>query len=272
MNLTAGNMSKMFRAWSYRTGYSIRSVLLGLVAIPLFALMVSLTVDTYRRYKADISGAYLISSAVLARTVAQSDLFLNNARFVLEELSKRPSIRSLDPENCDPLLFDLKKLQPAYSTLITLDVNGNLICSATKLERASKIDPANFFNTVSQTQQFTVGRPTVGFVTGRWVSALAYPIFDEAGHFKGAIAAGTDLVNYETVISDESYLPKMSVGIVTTKGVIIARSHGSSIEVGTVVESPALRVMLKQGRGLALARNHLGENRFYDFEPIRHTD
>ena len=161
--------------------------MLGLVAIPLLALIVSLTVDTYRRYQEDINGAYRISSAILARTVAQSDLFLNNAKFALEELSRRPSIRALNPKNCDPLLFDLKKLQPAYSTLITVDKNGNLICSATKLEQGKvpKINPVNFFNEVSRTQQFTVGLPTVGFVTGRWVSALAYPIFDEQGRFNG---------------------------------------------------------------------------------------
>lgn len=274
MKKSVGAISKILARQTAREGTPIRTVLLGLVAIPLFALFVSLTVDTYRRYKADTIDAYRMSGTLLAGTIAQTDLFLKNAKFVLEQLSKRPDVRSLDPAHCDPLLSEIKQLQPTYSTLLTLDVNGNLVCSATKLgpDSATRPDPKNFFDKVSQTQEFTVGRPTVGFVTRRWVSALAYPIFDDAGRFKGAIAAGTDLVNYESVISNTQFSLTTSVGIISTEGVIIARSAGSDESVGSVVDSPAFRIMLNQREGVALAKNHLGERRFYAFAPIRYTE
>lgn len=252
----------------------IRLVLLSLIALPLIALLISLSVDTYRRYLTDSANAYQLSNTVLARTVAQTDLFLDNGKFVLEQLSKRPNVRSLDPDHCDPLLAEVSALQLAYSTLITLDAQGHLVCSAhpVGLDQPTKPDLADFFDTVSQTQQFTVGRPHIGFVTDRWISVLAYPIFDDAGRFNGAIAAGADLVHYEDIIADTTFFEDMSIGLLTTEGVNIARSGSSDNQVGMVIDSPAFRLMQRQRQGVALAENQYGQRRLYTFTPIRNTD
>ncbi len=278
MKRSAGNLPAYLPAFIasrlHPGGYPIRATLLSLVAVPLFALTMAMAFDTYRRFNAETDETYRMLNLVLARTVAQTDLFLGDAKFLLGELAKRPAIRSLDPKNCDSLLREIKQLHPAYSTLLTVNANGDLVCSATKLkpDQPRKPDPSNFFTKLSQSQQFTVGRPTVGFVTRRKIAALAYPIFDDAGRFNGGIAAGTDLVNYKTVISDSDLRPTMSVGIITNDGVIIADSRGPESLLGTAVDSPAVRIMLERREGQARAKDHLGQDRIYTFSSIRNTD
>ncbi len=274
MRKLVGTIPKLLEHWVGREGSPIRTALFSLVAMPLFALMVALVFDSYQRYKADTEEAYRTSSTLLATTVSNTEQFLANAKYILSELSMRPGIRSQDASHCDRLLSEVRMLQPAYANVFTLDANGHVVCSAAAItpETAKGPDPKYFFSELSRTQQFTVGKPAKGFLTGRWVSTLAYPLVDDNGHFNGAIAVSVDLVNYQPNIAKREFPPSMSVGITTVDGVIISRSSDMDRRVGSVVDSPSFRIMLKQREGHAHTNNYLGESRFYAFAPIEGTD
>lgn len=255
-------------------GYSFLSILLGLAAIPLMALMVSLVNDTYRQYKADTEQAFLTASTIRSIASAQTEQFLNNAKFVLAELSHRPRVQALDPSSCDPVLVELKKFQPAYANVITLDAKGHLVCSVQGMApgQAAGPDPKYYFSEVLRTRQFTIGKPAKGFITGRWVSTLAYPITNDAGQLTGVVAMSVDLANYRPVISRENVPPNIAVGMINSDGVIIAHSDDTTNLIGSVSEAESSKTMLKLRKGTIRSSNALGIERFYAFAPVANSD
>lgn len=255
-------------------GHPIRWSLFGLVSLPLLALIVALAYDTVQRYRSATEDAYRMTGTVLATTVVQTDQFLSGAKHILAELSKRPEVRRLDPKRCDPVLAEVKKLQPAYANVFTLDVDGRLVCSVAPItpETAKGPDQKYFFAELSRNPRFIAGKPAKGFVTGRWVSTLAYPLFDEAGQFNGAVATSVDLSNYQPHVSRDDLSAAISVGIVNSDGTVIAVSHDRATTVGSKVDSQSFRAMLKDREGHVLGLNSRGESHYYTFSPIESTD
>jgi diguanylate cyclase (GGDEF)-like protein/PAS domain S-box-containing protein len=261
-------------SWMHIEGYPIRVALFVLSGIPVFALMVALAYDTYHQYQDDTAAAYQTANTIRSISTARTEQFLSSANFVLSELARRPRVQALDPLNCDPELAQIKKLQPAYANLLTLDVKGQLVCSASGIApgQASGPDPRYYFTEVVRTRQFTVGKPAKGFITGRWVSTLAYPILDEAGQLTGVVAISVDLVNYQPTIVQEDAPAHTVVGIFNSDGTLIARSDDASKRIGTVSEALATKIMLKQVRGTLRSLDYQGIERFYAFAPIAHSD
>lgn len=255
-------------------GYSFLTILLALAALPLLTLLAALANDTYRQYKVDTQASFQTASTIRAISAAQTEQFLNNAKFVLGELSRRPQVQALDPNDCDPVLAELKKFQPAYANLLTLDAKGQLVCSARGKPPGPSTgpDPKYFFSEVVRTNQFTIGKPAKGFITGRWVSTLAYPVQNSAGQMTGVVAIAVDLANYQPVISPEDIPPGGVVGIINGDGVVIARSDNAANLIGSVSQAESSQIMLKMREGTIRSSNALGMAQFFAFAPVAGSD
>lgn len=148
------------------------------------------------------------------------------------------------------------------------------MCSVSAIApgRAAGPDPTYYFNEVVRTRQFTVGKPARGFITGRWVSTLAYPILNAAGQLTGAVAISVDLVNYQPVVPQENTPAHTVVGMINSECTLIARSDDSTMRIGTVSEAVSSKIMLKQVRGTLRSLDYRGVKRFYAFAPIANSD
>jgi diguanylate cyclase (GGDEF)-like protein/PAS domain S-box-containing protein len=248
--------------------------MLGLVGIPLLALLVELAFDTIEENQAHLADAYRTASAINDITAAQTEQFLSRAEFILSELSRRPQVQALDRANCDPMLADWKRLQPAYANILTLNANGRLVCSAAGIQpgQAAGPDPKYYFAETVRTSKFTVGKPVKGFITGRWVSTLAYPIQNSDGQLIGVVAAAVDLAHYQSPVPVRDLPPGGVVGIINREGTIIARSEDAEQRVGRVSDAPSAKIMLEQKRGVVRSRDYKGIDRLYAFTSIPHSD
>ena len=253
---------------------TIQTALLGLVGIPLVALFLELAYDTSKQRQADVAEAYRVAAAINDISASQTEQFLSRAEYVLTELSRRPEVQALDRANCDPLLADWKQLQPAYANILTLDTSGHLVCSATGIQpgQAAGPDPKYYFAETVRTGQFTVGKPAKGFVTGRWVSTLAYPIRNGAGQVIGVVAASVDLAQYQLFAHARNLPPAGVAGIINGEGTIISRSEDAEQRVGLVSDAVSTRVMLAQRRGVTRSRDYKGIDRLYAFTQIPRSD
>ncbi len=257
-----------------RKNLPIRWAQLGLVAIPVLVLIVTLAYDTYGKYKASIVEAHRLAGAIRSMSALQTEYFLANSKSVLERLAQRPQIQALDATRCDPVLADLKQLQFAYANLLTLNANGDLVCSASEIApgRAAGPDPKYYFSEVVRTGEFTVGKPARGFITGRWVSTLAYPIKDKSGILLGIVAIAVDLSNYQPIVPARDVPPGTVIGILNGEGTIIARSEDPDQRVGRPTTEQSAKHMLKLGEGTMRARDYWGVERFFSFIPVSNSD
>ena len=256
-----------------RIGHSIRTTLFGLVGIPIFALIGFMAYDTYHQYTTDIEQAYRTADTIRALTTAQAEHTIAEAKFTLSELAKRPAVLALDAKHCDPLLADIKQLRPDYANILTLNAVGDLICSSTNINPGTNKgpDPSYFLNELQRTHQFTVGKPAKGFVSGRWVSSLAYPLNNAAGELIGVVLIAVDLAKYQPVINKKD-LPALAIaGIINEEGALIARSDGPENRIGLRSNAPAVKEMLGQQSGFVRSIDYQGAKRFYAFSPIANT-
>lgn len=253
---------------------SLRTTLFGLVAIPLLAIAVGVGVDTYQQGESDVESAYRTAASIAEISAAQAEQFVGKTKFALEELSKRPLVRELNASKCDPLLAEWHRLQPAYANILTLDAMGHLVCSATRIRSGAPAgpDPKYYFSEVARTRKFTIGKPAKGFVSGRWVSTLAYPILDADGNLIGVVAASVDLATYNPLVSFENVPTGTVAGILNGEGYLIARSEDAEKRVGSISDAEATKMILEKRNGRLRARGHGGAERFIAFTPIRGSD
>ncbi|MDO8298787.1 EAL domain-containing protein [Lacisediminimonas sp.] len=249
--------------------------MLGLVAIPMFALIAVLAYDTYRQYTSDVAKAYQTARTIRSLSGAKTEQFLANAEVLLSKLAQRPRIRGLDATRCDPLLAELRELQTAYANILTLDAKGSLVCSAVGRMPGPGAgpDPKYYFSEVMRTGKFTIGKPARGFITDRWVVTLAYPIRDDAGKLNGAVAISIDLTSYQLVFSSKDMPPRTVIGILNSDGTIIARSEHADQRVGKQAANPeTTKSVLRLREGDLRVRDFQGVERFYSFAPIANSD
>ncbi|MGM9514795.1 bifunctional diguanylate cyclase/phosphodiesterase [Roseateles sp. DB2] len=253
---------------------TMRTALLGVVALPMLALVISLGYDTHQQYKANLAAAYRQAGAAKLLYGAQTELFLAQAERMLSRLAERPGISALDRTRCDPVMGELMQFQPAYANVLTLDAAGQLVCSATSLlpGRTAGPDPRFYFNEVLRSGRFTVGKPAQGFITGRWVSTLAYPIRREDGAISGVVGLAVDLANYRPLLPAGTVPPKSFVGMINSDGVVIARSERAEERVGKPAHPETSSRMLREREGVMAAPDFEGIPRLFSFSPVPRSD
>lgn len=260
--------------WQRGAGVSTRTLLLGIVALPLVCLSLSLVNDVYQEYSLRKAGA--MQSAQSIRTVwsAQTEQFIAQSREILEDLSRRPLVKALDPGKCDPVLKEFKQFQRAYANVLTLNADGQLVCSAKDVAKGQTSGPDRkyYFSEVQRTRAFTVGKPARGFLTGRWVSTLAYPLLGEDGAFLGVIAVSVDLEHYQPATVLPQGLNSLILGIINSDRTVIASSDPSRAQVGAHLPSDASALMLQRREGTLEATDSDGLPRLFSFASLAATD
>lgn len=252
----------------------LRTILFRLLAVPLCALLFALTYGTYRQYEDSVADAYRTASIIRSMYVEQTEQFLARAKFILFKLSQRPQVQALDSSQCDPILQELKALEPNYANVITLDTNGQLVCSASQVRpgRPAGPDPKLYFSEVKRSGQFTVGQPAHGFISGRLVSTLSYPIRNEMGVLTGVAAIAVDLLNYQPIIPQDGFPPETVIGIINSEGILIARSENAELQAGMAVKPELIRTLRREREGTVALSDSRGRSKFYAFGPIVDSD
>ena len=113
----------MLRPWS---GLPVRQRILMLVLavwLPAAALLAWLLyTDQQNAYEAARDRVGLLS----ANTGDNMQRYLLHAGSMLARLAKRPLVRALDPQRCDPLIPEYIELNPAFATLVVRDLQTSM--------------------------------------------------------------------------------------------------------------------------------------------------
>ncbi len=256
-------------------GASIRTLLHLLVLAALVPAAVLLAWSSYAGYERDQKQA-ADAAYDLARVTGDGvEAFLADARSLLAGLALRPRIRAADAAHCDPIFEEFGALYPQFANFTQVNLAGELICSAVPQPDGGPtvVRDTDWFRRVVATQDFVVAPPFVGLVTHKRVSVLAYPVRDDAGRMIGSIELPVDLVHFRLVAGADKLPPTTIIGIIDSRGVMVARSQQAETYVGTDrSNAPIVPVVLARRSGTARAVSTEGIERIYGFVPIRGTD
>ena len=196
-----------------------------------------------------------------------------NARQILERLAQRPQVMRVDPKNCDPALQDLHSLNPGYANIVYTDMQGLSICSAVPQPGGKPVSMKDdlWFQEIVKEKRFTIARPHIGPITGKWVTIIAVPIWNARREMVGTIRLPLDLQTFDPNIS-ANFLPADSrYGFFSWDGVLIWRNHDPEGIIGSRPDTDAARRIVAVRDGEFESRGTDGVLRYYSVEPMPET-
>lgn len=202
-----------------------------LLALPIVA---ALAYSTYADWRSDEQAARDANTRAAEIIASQVDRYVEDARYVLAQMATRPETRRLDAGNCDPVQNDFRTLHPQYTAVFTLDREGDLVCSTTPPESRTILNFSDrtWFQEVVASNEFVIGQPQVGKLSGKLVSIFAVPIHDDAGSVSGVLAFSLDLILFQGPFVSLERMNDAIVRIVNDEGIIVASSEAPEEWVG----------------------------------------
>jgi len=249
---------------------SIRSHLLLLVLALSVPLVAAVGFEIYGQMQQAVAHT---KSALrtLAKTMASNTGGkIASASQTLERLALRPLIRQVDPDHCDGILHDLLTLNPDYANATYTNLDGLAVCSAVPQPggKLVMVGQAPWFQKFLKTRRFVVGEPFFGPITGKWVSVLSAPIWNERHEMVGGVQIPLDLNAYDPKIPAQ-FLPDGSrYGFFTDDGILVWRNLDPEGVIGTRPDAEAARqiVQVRDGEFESLAVD--GVTRFFSVVPM----
>jgi PAS domain S-box-containing protein len=262
-----------------KPGWSIRTqlfLLTATVALPLIAL---LAYNLYCEFAYGREQAVSATTRLTQTASVDAAREVSDAKISLATLAHRPRVRALDAQACDPLFEDFHGLRPGFSNLITVNLAGNIVCSALAAAPGRTTVPQDgWLRELTRSGKFTIGKPATGAVSGKPVVVLAHPLHDAAGKLIGAVALGIDLAAFRPINTRTVLPPGTTTRIIDRDGVVIAGSNLADPSMPdrwtgkSVRGTPIVDVVLARKQGIARAAGSDGVERQYAFQPIPGTE
>jgi len=235
---------------------------------PLVALLAySVYADADRAMAQEKSNVYTLAK-VFAVSVSRT---LTTNKETLDRIAQRPLVMAVDERRCDPIFNDFRTFFPGFANLGSVDLAGRIVCSAVAQADGKPISIAHteWFKRAITERRFIVGHPFVGPITGRWVSVLVNPIYNQERALTGFMALPLDLVAYDPKISTATIPADTRYGILSADGILIWRNNDGEKLIGTDVRGiEATDKLLATKDGVYAAAGADGKARVYAVVPI----
>jgi len=195
------------------------------------------------------------------------------ARHTLERLAARPIVRRVDPNNCDRVLDDVYTLTPGYANVTYTNLDGTAVCSAVPQPggKAVNVGKAPWFQTFLRERRFTVGHPFLGPITGKWVSVLSAPIWNERQEMVGGVQIPLDLNSLDPKIPAQFLASGSRYGFLDADRTMVWRNSDPEHVIGSRINSEAAQRIVEVRDGEFESVGVDGIRRFYSVVPLPET-
>ena len=249
----------MRETWSIRRFSNL--VLTVLLVPPSLLLAYSI----YRQHQDEIKNIDLSSLSLARIGATETVALLDDARYILDGLSRRPLIRALDPDHCDPTLQDLRDWHRDFANLSTIDRTGQVICnsSARPGQALPNYSQHEWFPRVTASKSFLIGAPVVGGTTELWVVPIVQPLLDDRGNLTGVLSLTMNLASFKPRFIPQELPAGTEVTIIDSTGTYVARSAATAAEawLGKRLPNQQLLTMALKTRAARRYRPDLSDDR-----------
>ena len=244
-----------------RMRLSIRAQLLLLVLVVLLPVTALVVWDAEHDYVTAQEGSYATARTLATDTAARLSLLLRDNEAMLARLARRPLIRALDPNKCDPAIGEYARMHPELTTLAVHDLAGNSVCAL----RAAVGEPLAlepWFAAAVRAGQFKASDAVQDRPGGRWVSVLSYPIRDAAARICGLVVVRLDLLQFNQRLFEATAADAI-VPVLDRQDRFLLRSVDPQVWIGQPLPGPQMLVVQGMSQGVFSARDLHGVMRLY---------
>lgn len=173
-----------------------------------------------------------------ARAIAglESNL-LSGASAILGLLAEIPDIREAKP-GCGEKLRQLNADVAAYSNLLRIATDGQILCSAIPAQPGMTYDKVSWWPSIGRGSETRIVGPIWGTLTQKPVLLAIKPLATADGGFDGALAVAIDVPHLQEAVRTRHLSGEGVVAIVDGNGAPIAASRPASLPTLDLSERP----------------------------------
>jgi signal transduction histidine kinase len=238
------------------------------LALPLVALI---GYGLYDRARDEFAAVEVRARRIAESNADRAGEYVHGLRVTLEAVARRPLVRAMDAERCDPRLADLVDLYPRAGSLIVVDNGGAILCSSRPLprDRVLRIVDQELLREMLAAPRFRVSKPVVSRVSGRWIVSAVQPVYGDGGALAGTVAMATDLGQWRPFPPPEGLPAGAVVTVVTADATIIARSADAEQWIGRKVwDERIIQRLAGPGEGVLHASGPDGVARIFGIKAV----
>src|SRR6185503_15535267 len=137
--------------------------LVVIVALPLAGLIAYFLYDAARRDEEHAAGLALQMAVTTADRAAN---YVDSVRRALETVARRPMIRAMDPEHCDPQLSELREFYGKPANIVVINLEGRIVCGATPPPKGVVVRTADaqMIPAMMARPRFRLSKPLIGTI------------------------------------------------------------------------------------------------------------
>lgn len=201
----------------------VHAHLVGLVLVVL-APVAGLVVYVALEQRQDASESALQESLRVARLIsAEHERMIAGTQTLLTTFANLPDIRSGDAVRCDALLAEVLARNNRYLNFGTVDLDGNVMCSALPQTEPVNVADRAYFRRTLESSAFAIGDYQVGRITGQPSLNAGLPIVDGTGKPIAVIFAAIDLKAFGALASSARLPTGGEVMLLSPDGVMLSR-------------------------------------------------
>ncbi|MGH6886985.1 MAG: PAS domain S-box protein, partial [Geminicoccales bacterium] len=174
-----------------------------------------------------------------------------------------------------PGLKGLLELHPRAGNFLVVNREGRIICGAIAPpgERVVRIQDEPLLRRIVESGRFGLSQPLVGRINGRWTVGAVQPVIGDDGTVAGMVSMSIDLLEWQPVPAPSS-LPRGAIAaLVTSQGIVIARSEQAAQWIGRNVSGgDIMRRVLELRTGTARSQGAAEQDRIWAFRAVPGTD
>ncbi|USD66260.1 EAL domain-containing protein [Vibrio sp. SCSIO 43136] len=179
---------------------------------------------TYERGKV-FEHADLVAKSLLDE---QLEIITNTKHFLIA-LSRRQELQDTHSAQCIEAVREGVELNPYVVNIGVPDINGDLNCNATPLNRKVNVADRPYIRAAMDRRMFSIGQFQTDRAAGVTSINFAYPVYRREGGIVGAVVAVVSL-NWWSERLAKADLPPQTVGlIIDANNQVIASHYGSLI-------------------------------------------
>lgn len=220
-------MSIFTKFFPQMTSIRSRLVLLVLLSLVPVALVLIYSALENRR----ITGEQAVDNLANIVELIHSDFedAINASSQLLTSLALTPEKWLETSTECNQQLATLNKQFASYSNIYSVDINGQVICSAINQTTTINLQDRRYIKDTLESAAIVVGHPVEGRFSDQKVIPIALPLCSAEGEIVGALALSINLTqfltqNIQTHAINSKSLNNVTATLWQTDGTVLVRS------------------------------------------------
>jgi len=251
---------------------SLKTRLYLLVFISIIPISILILYTAFDQRRSELKKIEQDTLNFVEAAAIEETQILEGAREILIVLGNYLRSVKYEPSSCRAFFSDILDQFSRYANLGAVHPDGSVFCSAKPLKESVTAKDREWFTQTLKSLDFSVGKFSIGRITGKPVLVMSYPVLDANKQAAAVVFAALDINWLNRFTSHASIqVPKGStLSQMDVTGVLITYQPDTHTWIeGSFSDRPLYQSILSEKRGIIETRDKNGSSLIYAFAPLK---